>query len=351
MGVVPVVRGRWRPLIGALLVSLLLVAGALPASASEGGRAEATGVRARAPEVNLDVQATGAVAAAQPILDRLTRDPVLGGREEMAAHVTTPAAPEGTESADTPRLRLPGLVTVEEIRASTTRVAGGELSAHAAAGAVHVGLLGIDVLRVEQVRATATTDPHQEPTAAADEVRVEAFGRSMPVPTDDPIDVDEYLSTNDVLEMLEEAFPGLGVVVSAVGGVLEAGGGVQVQIGRTAEADPDTGAATAVGLHAGVALAFDARICIPNRSDGCVAEVTIRADATVLDLVLAETTVERPRPLPDKDLLWVVPLVVVGALVVFGLGLYLGRRRSARTDGNLTDAPPTTRAGQDGGEP
>lgn len=324
-------RRRWLPALLAVALTMTLVALTFtPARASVGGSAHATAVQARAPQVELDVQATGTISAVQPILDRLTRDPVLAGRQITAAQVGTPEAPAGTEADTVPQQRIPGLVTVEESHACTQRVQDAELSAQARTGQVSVGLLGLDVLRVGPVLAGATTHPTQEPTARAQEPQVEFFGRDVPLPAEEPIEVDEQLSTADALAALETAVPGLQGLVEAIGGVVEAGGGVQVHMGRSAEADPRTGRAGAVGFHAAVHLDLHARVCIPNLSGGCLAEVTIRTDATVLDLVLAETLVERPETMPVVERIdWavVVPVIALVAVVLFALGLALGRYR------------------------
>lgn len=301
-----------------------------PAMASLGGSAQATGLHAQAPEVTLEVSATGAVSAVQPILDRLTRDPVLGGREVISAEVTTPEAPSGTESATVDERAVPRLLTVDEISARTERIEDGELSAQAQTGEVHAGILGLDVLRVGEVRARSATHPSQDPTAQAQEPGVEFFGRDVAVPVEEPVDIDESLSTADALDALEAAFPGLRSLVQAVGGVFQAGGGVQVQMGRTAEADAATGSATAVGFYASVYLDLDVRICIPDLSGDCLAEVTIVTDTRVLDLVLAQTSVERPERLPVVERInWaiVAPIIAAVALVLFALGLWLGRWR------------------------
>ncbi|MGC0251139.1 hypothetical protein [Pseudactinotalea sp. Z1748] len=332
--------GSWAVRLGSGIIAAMLVATVLatPAYASLGGSAEATGMRGQAPEVRLEVSASGAISAVQPILDRLTRDPILSGRQEIAAEVTTPDPPSGTESQTQPERRIPGLVTVEEISARTERVQDGDLSAQARTGQVHVGLLGLDVLRVGGVHAEVSTHPTEEPTASAGRPSVQFFGRQVPLPVDEPVDIDQYLSTADALEALETALPGLTTLVQTLGGVFEAGGGVQVRMGRTEQADVGTGSATAVGFYAAVHLDLDAHICIPNLSGECLAEVTIRTDAAVLDLVLAETSVERPEMLPVIERIdWtlVLPLTAAVALVLFGLGLGLGlwrrRQRAAGT--------------------
>ncbi|MGC0273458.1 hypothetical protein ACO0LV_10760 [Pseudactinotalea sp. Z1739] len=346
--------GSWVRRLGAGVLAAMLAAMVLatPAHASLGGSAEATGMRGQAPEVRLEVSANGAISAVQPILDRLTRDPILSGRQEVAAQVATPEPPSGTESRTQPERRIPGLVTVEEISAGTERIQDGELSAQARTGEVHVGLLGLDVLRVGGVHAEASTHPTEEPTASAGEPSVHFFGRQVPLPVDEPVDIDQYLSTADALEALETALPGLTTLVQTLGGVFEAGGGVQVRMGRTEQADAATGSAAAVGFYAAVHLELDARICIPNLSGDCLAEVTIRTDATVLDLVLAETAVERPEMLPVIERIdWtlVVPLTAAVALVLFGLGLGLGRwRRRQRRPGSQQ---PGSGGADPGGQP
>lgn len=347
MGTEPERLDAWVRRLGAVaiagaLAALLVVVPVVPAQASVGGSAEATGLRGQAPEVALEVTASGAVSAVQPILDRLTRDPILSGRQEIAAEVTTPESPAGAESDVIAERRIPGLVTVAEISAETQRIQDEELSAQARTGEVHVGLLGLDVLQVGEVHARATTHPSEDPTAYAQEPQVQFFSREVSVPADEPVDINEHLSTADALDALESAFPGLRSLVQALGGVFEAGGGVQVQMGRTAEADVRTGAASAVGFYASVHLDLDVQICIPNRSGDCLAEVSITTDATVLDLVMAQTSVQRPETVPVIERVdWglVIPVIAAGALVLFALGLVLGRWRRRDATSLPDDAP------------
>src|SRR5699024_3362412 len=162
-------------------------------------------------------------------------DPVLSGREVISAEVATPQAPSGVESETVDERAVPGVLSVDEISARTERVEDGELSAQARTGEVQLSVLGLDVLQVGGVHGPSLTHPSDDPTAAAQAPDVTAFGREVTVPADEPIEIDESLSTAEALEALEEAFPGLQSLVSALGGAFEAGGGIQVHMGRSVE--------------------------------------------------------------------------------------------------------------------
>lgn len=320
----------------AIAVSVLLIAlsAVAPAQASTGGSAEATGMRANAPEVRLTVSTSGAVSMIQPILDRLTRNPLLVGRQQIAAEVTTPEAPSGLEEASTPQRTIPHLLNVAEVSAGTERVQDADLSASASTGAVDVGVLGLDVLAVGPVQATSRTHPTEDPSASADVPSLEVFGQDVNLPADDPLRIEEELSTADALAALEQAFPGISTLTETIGAAVEARGAVAVLLGRLQEADPGTGAAHATALSAQVGLELDVRICIPRiGGSGCLAEVEIGTDAQVLDLVLAETSVERPETLPLVERIpWAVliPFAVIAGVGLLVFGLLMGKRLTER---------------------
>lgn len=333
--------------LGAVLVlclaAALAVAGPAPARASTGGSAQATGLRAQAPEVSLEVTTSGAVSMIQPVLDRLTSSPILTGRQILAAEAGTPQSPAGQESDQSSERAIPHLLTIEEVSARTERVQDEELSAQANTGAMQIAVLGLQVLDVGPVQAAVTTHPSEDPTATAEVPAVSVFGRQMVLPEGEPVQIDDEISTADALDALEEAFPGLQAVTRAVGGTFNASGALEVLLGTTEEADPDTGAAQAIGLSAQVGLDLQVDICIPRiGSPGCVAEVAIATNAQVLDLVLAETSVQRPDLLPiTQRIPWAVliPFAVLAGVGLLVGGILLGRRF---TESQTQQPPPVS---------
>src|SRR5690625_3623442 len=334
--------------LGAVLVlclaATLAVAGPAPARASTGGSAQATGLRAQAPEVTLEVTTSGAVSMIQPVLDRLTSSPILTGRQILAAEAGTPQSPAGQESDHSPQRAIPHLLTIEEVSAHTERVQDAELTAQANTGAMQIAVLGLQVLDVGPVQAAVTTHPSEDPTATAEVPTLSACGRQMDLPEGEPVQIDEAISTADALAALEEAFPGLQAITRAAGGTFSASGALEVMLGTTEDADPDTGAAQAIGLSTQVGLDLDVDICIPRiGSTGCGAEVAIATKAQVLDLVLAETSVQRPETLPLIERIpWAVliPFAVIAGVGLLVFGLLMGKRLTERGSDQGSSGPP-----------
>ncbi|WP_154793706.1 hypothetical protein [Occultella kanbiaonis] len=313
----------------ALLV-LSLATGATPARATTGGVASATGVYAVASEVDLTITTTGAIGALQPVIDLLTEDPILQGQTITAAQVGTPAETSGTESDAVGPVSVADLVVIEAVTADTERVENETLSAHAGVGGANVTLFSYEVLDVGPVHATATTHPTDPPTADAAVTSLTVFGSPVTIPEGQFVDLSLSLSTAEILELLEEQFPGLSTITQFIGTAVSADGAIDARVGRVGESDDAAGSANAVGLSAEVDLELNLELCLPASGGGCRGSVAISTNATVLDLKLAQAMVERPEALPEPAVSlngWVIAaIVVVVAAIGVAIGVIVGRR-------------------------
>lgn len=295
----------------ALLLALATLAG--PATASRGGHAAATGVDAVAGELRLDVTTSGAVESLGPLVDRLTAEPLLPGRRVTAVQAGTPPEPEGQEGDSLGPVELGSVLVVEAVRAETGRQENGVLAAEASVGGGQVELLGLSVLDVGAVTSRATTHADDPPGAGATVSGLEVFGSAVDLPQGEGLDLSLELGTDQVLDLLEDAVPGLSGVTGLLARAAGAGGTVDVTVRSETAADPDTGSARATGLVAEVSVSLHARLCVPELGgDGCVGEVAVAADARVLDLQLAHSEVERPQVVDPGVEWWAVALAVIG---------------------------------------
>ncbi|TDE90868.1 hypothetical protein EXU48_17345 [Occultella glacieicola] len=317
----------------ALVLLALAATGAPPARATTGGAASATGVDAIASEVDLTVTTTGAIGALQPVIDLLTEDPILRGQTVTRVQVGTPAEPSGTESDAVGPVSVADLVVIEAVTADTARVENETLSARSGVGGANVTLFAYEVLDVGPVTASATTHPTEAPTADAAVTSLSVFGSSVTIPDGEFVDLDLALSTDQVLDLLEEQFPGLSSITRFIGSAISADGAIEVTIGSVHEVDEGTGSARAVGLSAEVGLDLHLELCLPDSDGGCRGSVAISTNATVLDLTLAEAAVERPEALPEPASVngWVIAAIVVAvAAVGVTIGVIVGTRRARR---------------------
>lgn len=319
-----------RRLLGVVAVLLALAAAASPVAASQGGHASATGVTAVAGEVALDVTTSGAIGGLGPMVDRLTAGPVVRGRALDAVTAGTPAEPAGTASDSLGPVELGSLLVVEAVTAGTQRVEDGVLAAEAGVGGGRVTVLGLPVLDVGPVTSRVTTHPDEPPTASTGVSGLEVFGSPVTLPGGREVDLSLALSTDQVLELLEQLAPEVSAVTGLLTRVAGAAGAVDVTVRSVAETDEGTGAAHATGFAAEVSLSLDVRLCVPGlRGEDCTGAVDVAVDARVLDLDLAETAVERPAPVEvTRAGAWVgVPLLALTAALLVVAGAWTVRRR------------------------
>ncbi len=312
---------------GAVAIVLILLATPGPAAGSTGGAAAATGVHAAAGEVGLTVTTEGAIGGLQPVIDSLTAQPILDGQQLTLAEASTPPEPSGTDGGSVGPASVGQVLSLEGVTARTDRVEDGNLSATAGIDGAAVRLFGLDVLDVGEVRTEAITHPDREPAATAHVEHLEVFGTPVTVRAGEPLERSLELSTDQVLDALADLVPGLSAVTGFAGRVAGAGGRVDVRLSSDEHTDEATGTASAVGLNALVHLSLDLRLCLPElRGDGCVGQVRIQTDATVLDAQLGHSSVQRPdaleRPLGGHA----VPLAVLASLLA-AVVVYVGYRR------------------------